>query len=244
MVDNGDGNAMTSETKRDVVPTEYRTYAWFEAWRSALTRPNEETFRSLANDPNGSLGRALRWIAISSAISYLITTSLPLLFSSLLPGPSFLEALEYEVGLLLSGGLMIAGVYGCGLPLVVFISTIGMLIYSGVVQVTARAFGGEGTLTSMTYVLAAFTAPLTVLIGVITWIPQVNYLAIPLGIYSMLLTLLAVKSVNRMSWGKTISAFAALFLVGALLAVILGWMIWIPIRESLLAPGGLYGVPY
>ncbi|MCJ7567131.1 MAG: hypothetical protein MUO58_06300, partial [Anaerolineales bacterium] len=94
------------------------------------------------------------------------------------------------------------------------------------------------------YALAAFTAPLTLLSGVIGWIPLVNCLTIPLGIYSLLLTLLAVKSVNRMSWGKTISTFAVLLLVSVLLAVVLGLLIWIPIRDTLLAPGALYGVPY
>jgi len=96
----------------------------------------------------------------------------------------------------------------------------------------------------MTYALAAFTAPITFLSAVIGWIPFVNCLTLPLVVYNMLLTLLAVKSVNRISWGKTIGIFAILFLVGALLAVVLGMLIWIPIRDTFLAPGGLYGVPY
>ncbi len=244
MSDIEDGNALTTETGSGAIPTEHGTYSWFEAWRMALTRPNEETFRSLADDPNRSLGRALSWIAITSAISYLITASVQLLFSGLFTGPSLLEALEQEAGLLLTGGLMITGIFACGLPIVVLISTVGMLIYSGVVQITASAVGGEGTLASMTYALTAFSAPLTLLSGVIGWIPRVNCLTIPLGIYSLLLTLLAVKSVNRISWGKTIGIFALLLLVGALLVVVLGLLIWIPIRDTLLAPGGLYGVPY
>jgi len=244
MSDFREGNAMTSETRSDGNPTEYGTYSWLEAWRLALTRPNEETFRNLADDPNGSLGRALSWIAITSAISYLITASVQLLFSGLFTGPGLLEALEHEAGLLLSRGLMIAGVYACGLPMVVLISVVGMLFYSGVVQFTANAMGGKGTFVEMAYALAAFTAPLTVLIGAISWIPWVNCLTIPLGIYSLVLTLLAVKSVNRMSWGKTISTFAVLLLVSVLLAVVLGLLIWIPIRDTLLAPGALYGVPY
>jgi hypothetical protein len=96
----------------------------------------------------------------------------------------------------------------------------------------------------MTYALAAFTAPITLISAAIGWIPFVNCLTIPLAIYSLVLTLLAVKSVNRISWGKTIGIFAILFLVGALLAVVLGMLIWIPIRDTLLAPGSLYGVPY
>ena len=244
MSDNGEGNAMITETGSGVIPTEYGTYSWLEAWRLALTRPNEETFRSLADDPNRSLGRALSWIAITSAISYLITVSVQLLFSGLFAGPSLLEALEQEAGLLLTGGLMIAGIFACGLPIVVLISTVGMLIYSGVVQITASAFGGDGTFAEMAYALAAFTAPLTLLSGAISWIPRVNCLTIPLGIYSLLLTLLAVKSVNRISWGKTIGIFAALLLVGVFLAAVLGLLIWIPLRDTLLAPQGLYGVPY
>ena len=244
MSDNGEGNAMTTETGSGVIPTEYGTYSWLEAWRLALTRPNEETFRSLADDPNRSLGRALSWIAITSAISYLITVSVQLLFSGLFAGPSLLEALEQEAGLLLTGGLMITGIFACGLPIVVLISTVGMLIYSGVVQITASAFGGDGTFAEMAYALAAFTAPLTLLSGAISWIRRVNCLTIPLGIYSLLLTLLAVKSVNRISWGKTIGIFAALLLVGVFLAAVLGLLIWIPLRDTLLAPQGLYGVPY
>ncbi|MEE8120820.1 MAG: YIP1 family protein [Anaerolineales bacterium] len=244
MSDLKEGNAMTPATGNSAIPTEYGTYSWLEAWRMALTRPNEETFRSLADDPNGSHGRAMIWIAITSAISFLITASVQFLFSGLFAGPGLLEALEQEAGLLLTGGLMIAGVYVCGLPMVVLISALGMLIYSGVVLFIANAFGGEGTFAEMTYALAAFTAPLTLLSGAISWIPLVNCLTIPLGVYSLLLTLLAVKSVNRISWGKTIGIFAVLLLVGALLAVVLGLLIWIPIRDTILAPGGLYGVPY
>ncbi len=244
MSDFEDGNAMTTETGGGAIPTAYGTYSWFESWRMALTRPNEETFRSLADDPNGSLGRALIWIAITSAISFLITSTMQILFSGLLAGPGLFEALEQEAGLLLPGGLMIIGVFICGLPMVALISSIGILIYSGIVQFTANAFGGEGTFTEMAYALASFTAPLTLISGAIGWIPLVNCLTIPLGIYSLVLTLLAVKSVNRISWGKTIGIFAVLLLVGALLAVVLGLLIWIPIRDTLLAPGGLYGVPY
>lgn len=244
MSDFEDGNAMTTETGSDAIPSEYGTYTWFESWKMALTRPNEETFRSLADDPNGSLGRALIWIAITSAVSFLITTTVQLLFSSLLAGPSVFEALEQEVGLLLPGGLMIAGVFVCGLPMVALFSAIGILIYSGLVQFTASAFGGEGTFAEMTYALAAFTAPITLLSAVIGGIPLVNCLTIPLVIYNLMLTLLAVKSVNRISWGKTIGIFAVLLLVSILLAVVLGLLIWIPLKDTLLAPGGLYGVPY
>ncbi len=244
MSDFGEGNAMTTDIRSDAIPTEYGTYSWFEAWRMTLTRPNEETFRSLVDDPNGSLGRALSWIAITSAISYLISAFVQLWFSSLFAGPGLIEALEQEAGLLLPGGLMIAGVYVCGLPMVVFISAVGMLLYSGVVQFTASALGGEGTFTEMAYALAAFTAPLTLLSGLIGWIPLVNCLTIPLGVYSLLLTLLAVKSVNRISWGKAIGIFAVLLLAVVLLVVVLGLLIWIPLKDTLLAPGGLYGVPY
>jgi len=244
MSDIEEGKAITTETGSDAVPPEYGTYSWFEAWRMALTRPNEETFRSLADDPNGSLGRALSWIAIASAISYLITSTAQLLFSGLLAGPGLFEALEQEAGLLLPGGLMIAGVFICGLPMVALFSAIGILIYSGIVQFTASAFGGEGTFAEMTYALAAFTAPITFLSAIIGWIPLVNCLTIPLVIYNLALTLLAVKYVNRISWGKTIGIFAILFLVGVLLAVVLGMLIWIPLRDTLLTPRGLYGVPY
>jgi hypothetical protein len=177
MTDIEDGNAITTETGSSDFPTEYGTYSWFESWKMALTRPNEETFRSLADDPNGSLGRALIWIAITSAISFLITSTLQLLFSSLLGGPGVFEALEQEAGLLLPGGLMIAGVFICGLPMVALISAIGILIYSGIVQFTASAFGGEGTLAEMTYALAAFTAPITLLSAVIGWIPSCSWSA-------------------------------------------------------------------
>ncbi|MBE9479454.1 MAG: hypothetical protein IMY80_05760, partial [Chloroflexi bacterium] len=151
MSDFEDGSALTTEAGSSAIPTEYGTYSWFEAWRMALTRPNEETFRSLADDPNGSLGRALGWIAIASAISFLITSTIQLVFSGLLAGPGVFETLEQEAGLLLPGGLMIAGVFICGLPMVALISAIGILIYSGIVQFTASAFGGEGTLAEMTY---------------------------------------------------------------------------------------------
>ena len=82
----------------------------------------------------------------------------------------------------------------------------------------------------MAYATAAFTAPWPIIGGFVSIIPFVNLcLALPLSVYSLALNLLALKAVNRFTWGWAAATFGVFVLVSALFAVVLWFLLirWI-----------------
>jgi len=149
-------------------------YSAFRAWRRAVTRPNEATFRALIEDPAASPGRGLTWLAVAAVFSVLFTTVGQLLVGALAAGA--LPAIE-GYGLidpgLLAGVSLVSGLL-CGLPASIAGTVLGILLFAAVVQFIAGAFGGQGRFAQMVYAQAAITAPLTILTALIGWIPVVN----------------------------------------------------------------------
>ena len=212
-------------------PTRFST---FGVWRAAVTRPNEATFRHLVEDPSATLGRAILWLSTSMGVSLLASTIIQALAASLAFGSGFTSD---ELSLLnpgMIGGVSLATGLLCGLPTSVVFGVLGILIFAGAIQFIAGAFGGEGRFAQMVYALAAFTAPLTILTALTGWIPIVNCLAVPIGIYALALNLLAIKSVHGLSWGAAAATVFSLLLILALLGVVIGLAVWIPIREMLI----------
>jgi hypothetical protein len=163
--------------------TQQTRFSTFGAWRAAVTRPNEATFRHLVADPSATLGRAILWLSTSMGVSLLVSTIIQALAASLAFGSGFAsdELSWLNPGMI--GGVSLATGLLCGLPAsVVFGGVLGILIFAGAIQFIAGAFGGEGRFAQMVYALAAFTAPLTILTALIGWIPIVNCLAVPIGI--------------------------------------------------------------
>ena len=74
-------------------------------------------------------------------------------------------------------------------------------------------FKGGGKYASMVYASAAFYAPLILISSLISGIPYVNCLSIPLLIYALVLGVMAVKAVNQIGWGQA----AVSFLIGLVL---------------------------
>jgi len=70
----------------------------------------------------------------------------------------------------------------------------------------------------LTYAIAAYTAPFTLLSSLVGLIPIVNCLTLPLSLYTVGLHLLAVKAATRLSWGRTV---ASLLIVGLLFALVI-----------------------
>ena len=123
----------------------------------------------------------------------------------------------------LAGGSV--GLLLCTVPFAAVMSVIGLVISAGITQFFAGALGGTGSYSKLVYAFAAYSAPLSVITGVIGAIPLVNCLAIPLGFYGLALNVIANKAVNQFSWGRAIVSsviFIAAILIFVAVLVIIG----------------------
>jgi Yip1-like protein len=186
--------------------------SWSQAWLLAITRPSVATFESIARDPRATANRAYGWIFVSTLLTYAIVLLGQWVLSALRggasPGPLAADGLV--------GSTLIFLV--CGAPLGAVFAVVGLMISAGLSQLIAGALGGAGSYARLAYVIAAYLAPLTLISSVIGFFPLANCLLFPLGIYALVLNVIAVKAVNQFGWGKAVVS-SAVVLVGVLIVV-------------------------
>lgn len=185
---------------------------WNEVWISALTQPSVATFEGFLRDPNATSRRAYIWTLVNALIGYAISFVL----SALLGGVFGTGTLEGPGAAGAMGSLLTALI--CGAPIVALLSVLMLMISAGITQLIARALGGTGTYSELVYAFAAFAAPLTLITSVLSPIPFINLLNIPLGIYGIVLNVIAVKAVNKFGWGQAIAS-SVLILIAILVLV-------------------------
>lgn len=180
----------------------YEPLSWWQSWTSALFKPSVLTFERIANDPQASTMRAALWIFFSALVSLFI--SVPL---SLVLNPNLVTQLQQAGGELGSTLTAALGLMLCVVPFSAALSTFGMMISTALIQLTARLLGGQGTFEGTFNALAAITAPVTPVSALLGAIPLVGgCLALPLGLYVLVLDVIAVKASNRFGWGAAIGA--------------------------------------
>jgi hypothetical protein len=185
----------------DTPSTEYKSLSWSEVWISALTKPSVETYERLVHDPGASANKAYGWVFICTLIGYALSSLIGLAIGGLfdtnaIPG--------FNSGALFGSWFI---QFICCLPIVAILAVVGLVINTGLTQLIARALGGTGTYSELVYANAAYLAPISLVSSIIFAIPYVNLcLSIPLAIYSMALTVIAINAVNQLGWGKAIVA--------------------------------------
>ncbi len=183
--------------------------SWIDTWANALTVPKVASFEAIANEAPANPSRAYAWVVYSSLVAYLINGAIQLLFSGTVSQGELAHnlILQANPGTTLTLAL-------CGAPIVAVGAVLGVIIDAAVIQLFARRLGGEGSFRQMVYVTAAIVSPLTIIAAALGAIPYVAYLNIPIGLYALYLTLVAVKAVNRFGWRK--ASLAGLIFPGAL----------------------------
>ena len=203
---------------------EAQSFSWIQAWTTALTRPSVAAYEALLRDPKAGMGRAVAWILVSSLVSYGIIGGIQALLLRTTLAPAYLRGFEQGAGRAVqslpafASSLWIAAL--CFIPIAVAAFLIGQLFYAGILHFTASALGSQGTYGGLTYAIAAYTAPFTLLSSLLGLIPVVNCLTLPMGLYTIGLHLLAVKAATRMSWGRTIASILIVGLLFTLVAVV------------------------
>lgn len=202
--------------------TETRSYTWLQAWTMALTRPSVAVYEALLQDPRAGMTRAIVWLLGSALVSYGIVGVIQALLVRSAFAPAYLRGLEQGAGQAAESLPAIASMLWiavlCLIPLGAAATVIGQLLYAGILHFTTSALGSQGSYGDLTYAIAAYTAPFTLLSSLIGLVPIVNCLTMPLSLYTIGLHLLAVKAATRLSWGRTV---AGILIVGLLFVLVI-----------------------
>jgi hypothetical protein len=192
------------------------TLTWMDVWISAITEPSAKTYENFLRDPKVSSRRAFGWIFFSSLFGFFISFLLQILLNR-----DLFNSLSINLNT-----PIVLGVFGivlvCAAPLTAGLSVFGLIISAGLTQWIATGLGGKGNFTELAYAIAAFSAPITLASSLIASIPLINLLSIFLGIYALVLNIIAIKAANRFGYG---SAIATVILLWVGMIVVIGFIV-------------------
>jgi hypothetical protein len=199
---------MNEPTNTPMLPPPSGLSEWFTVWREAITRPSDTTFARIGKSPNAKLTTALLWIFLGSLVNFfLISLVQGALIGQMLQN-SDLGGQEFPIT---AGGGILTAI--CGAPVGALIQTVLFAIVIGIVQFLARMFGGTGTFDQLAYAIAAIVTPFYFVSGLITLLSAIPFagfcfgiLGFGLGLYVLVLQVMAVKGVNQFGWGPAIGS--------------------------------------
>ncbi len=115
----------------------------------------------------------------------------------------------------------------CGLLVALVLTPIGYYIGMGILHLGAVIFGGRGSYTTLAYLVSLFYVPLGIAGAVVALIPCLGALiSLAIGIYSIVLTVRALKVNYQLTTGRAVGAYflptlVILLLFGICLVVVL-----------------------
>jgi hypothetical protein len=191
------------------------------ASRSVLLRPAVATFEEYERN---DLRWALIYIAIAGAISAILNA-----VGFAIRGPASeaaLRDLQNQFGgqpippgfeTLMGGGSLVGSILTALIG-----SIIGFLVWTGIIYLLGRAFGGTGAFGELAYDVALFSAPMAVinsLVGLISIGPLACLtfiVAIALGLYNLYLSWLSIQSGMNLPGNKALWVILIPLLAGLL----------------------------
>jgi hypothetical protein len=197
-----------------------KSYAFYEAWTTVLMSFDIESYENVLNDPEAGAGRGFEWIVYAGIISGLLA---PL---TLISNPQYTELMSMPefselFGNINSGAFLVA--MALVLALVIPIaSVINLAINAGILNVLALLFGGNGYYGRTVYAIAAFLAPMTILIALLGVIPIAGQcLTALLGLYNIILNVRALRAAHSISTWQALGVMLApsiiIFVLGCLI---------------------------
>ena len=164
---------------------------------TVLTKPSVQSFEQF--EKRGGQREGLIYVAIGAVIAAIVAGLFGLLGGIV--------------------GALVSGLAALIAPIV------GYFIFSFVLSYVGKMQGGTGTQDEVFYSTALYVAPLLAVVGVVSNIPIIGCLALPvtlaLGIYQIFLGYLVAKSSMNLDQNKAIisviAAYAAQFVVGLII---------------------------
>jgi hypothetical protein len=171
---------------------------FYQVWLKAVTRPNEQTYADLVSSPGANPNKAYLWLALSYVFSFFVVMLVSSVSTSTQYGGRLSDVL---------GSSLIALI--CAAPISAVIGVLFYAIETAIVQWVANLFKGTGTYSQLIYAFAAFTAPISIVSSVISLFSLIPFIglcfsiiSIGVGIYALVLMIMAVKGVNKFGWGE------------------------------------------
>jgi Yip1 domain len=210
----------------------------FQTWVKALTKPKEETFAEIAASPNAKAMTGYLWVFLTSIVASF--------FTLIVQGSTLRNTLSQAgVGTdQFGGGLAPVGLtLICVTPIAAVVGTFLFAVGVALVQWIARMFGGTGTNDQLAYTMAAIWAPYSLVSAVLALLSAIPYAGFCFGIiallalvYVLVLSVMAVKAVNKFGWGP---AAASLLIPGLVIFLICCCIAAVVISVSGLAIGNV-----
>lgn len=189
-----------------------RSFSWSEVWVEALTKPSVETYEDIVADPGASASKAYAWVLIAAFISYAIAIGFSFVLGAILGDTAFQQFGVFEG---ITSSIVIVM---CCAPILSILAVLGLAINAGISQFVAGILGGTGSYNELVYAFGAYIAPLTLVTGVLGAIPYLNCLSIFVGLYGIVLNVIAIKAVNKFDWASAI--ISSVVVVVGIIAVI------------------------
>ncbi len=215
-----------------------RPMAWYEVWITALTQPNLDAYEALRQNPYALPSRTYIWLlgagifsGLIYALSFLLNPQYPQLISSL-----------EQVFNIQNAGQTIGALFFCLVPFSGMMNLINVAFAVGVMHLIALAFGGKGKYSEFLYLVAAFSAPLSIagtLLGIVfTFLPPALFcvilcLVLPYIFYLYLLHLQAIKSAHELDTFRAAGVIIGVFMLMGVIFSIIGWLAYSSIAASL-----------
>lgn len=200
-----------------------RPMAWYEVWLTALTQPNLEAYESLRLNPYAVPSRTYLWLISAGLVAGLAGV----VGFGLNPQLSQIIGMMEQDGQFAGLSRMLGAFLFCLIPLAGVMNLVNTAISVGVTHLVSLAFGGKGKYSEFLYLVAAFSAPLTIATTVTGVIPFVNFcLSLPLVIYRVLLYMQAIKSAHGLDTFRALGVLFSLFLLNLIIFGAIGWLIY------------------
>jgi hypothetical protein len=177
--------------------------SWSDAWISAIIRPSEATYRRIGYASNASFWRAAIWLFVASIIGFVISALAGLAFGA----PQF-QQLEEATGVDLGSIVGVLGLLVCAAPFGAALGVGLAALWTALIQWIAKLMGGEGDFNALFNAVAAYSAPMGIISALFSAIP-IPYISACIGaligIYNLVLSVIAVQAINRFGYGKAIA---------------------------------------
>jgi len=198
-----------------------RPMAWYEVWITALTQPNLNAYESLRLNPYALPSRTYIWLLSAGMISGLVGV----LGLALNPQYSMAVSILEQASQIENIGSTIGAALFCLVPFSGVMFLINTAISVGVMHLIAMAFNGNGKYSEFLYLVAAFSAPLTVVSVILGLIPFVNICLVPpLSIYRVVLYVQAIKSAHGLDTIRAVGVIVGVVVMNLVIFGAIGWI--------------------
>jgi hypothetical protein len=183
--------------------------SFFNVMIKAYTGPSQSNFQSLARNPGASAGTAYLWVAVAAAVGSLITAVLSQIFQ-FNPFMRYLNDYgfgDFGFGERFAGGILnLVWTVICGVPVAAVVGVIAFAIFTGIMHLISGLLGGQGDYGKLAYIMAAVQVPFTLISSILSPIPYLACLVFLIGLYVLVLQVLALDGVYLYGIPKAILA--------------------------------------